>query len=79
MTVWTPFFYIEALIPGTSLLASDDVPVLKVAGMSLPPNLIVAAVLLLLTAAAYGLARDSQERCLETGGRSACRRSGPAG
>ena len=58
VTVWTPFFYIEALIPGTSLLASDDVPVLKVAGMSLAPNLIVAAVLLLLTAAAYWLARD---------------------
>jgi hypothetical protein len=34
------------------------VPVLKVAGMSLAPNLIVAAVLLLLTAAAYWLARD---------------------
>jgi len=56
---WTPFFYIEALIPGTSLLASDDVPVLKVGGMSLAPNLIVAAVLFLLTVIAYWLARDA--------------------
>ena len=56
--VWTPFFYIEALIPGTSLLAAEDVPVLRVAGRSFPPNLIVAAVLFLLTVAAYWLARD---------------------
>jgi Family of unknown function (DUF6640) len=55
---WTPFFYIEALIPGTSLLASDDVPVLKVAGMAFAPNLIIAAVLFLLTVIGYWLARD---------------------
>jgi hypothetical protein len=55
---WTPFFYIEALIPGTSLLAADNVPVLKVGGLSFAPNLIVAAVFLLLTAIAYWLARD---------------------
>ena len=57
--VWTPFFYIEALIPGTSLLAADNVPVLKVAGMSFPPNLVIAAVLFLLTVVAYWLARDA--------------------
>ena len=57
--VWTPFFYIEALIPGTSLLATDNVPVLKVGGMTFPPNLIVAAVLFLLTVIAYWLARDA--------------------
>jgi len=57
--VWTPFFYIEALIPGTSLLAADDVPVLRVAGMSFPPNLIIAAVLVLLTVIAYWLAHDA--------------------
>ena len=56
---WTPFFYIEALIPGTSLLAANDVPVLKVGGMTFPPNLIVAAVLFLLTVIAYWLARDA--------------------
>jgi hypothetical protein len=56
---WTPFFYIEALIPGTSLLAADNVPVLKLAGMTFPPNLIVAAVLFLLTIIAYWLARDT--------------------
>jgi hypothetical protein len=59
--VWTPFFYIEALIPGTSLLAAEDVPVLRVAGMSFPPNLIVAAVLFLLTVIAYWLARDATQ------------------
>ena len=57
--VWTPFFYIEALIPGTSLLAADNVPVLKVAGMTFPPNLIIAAVLFLLTVVGYWLARDA--------------------
>jgi hypothetical protein len=56
--IWTPFFYITPLIPGTSLLAAEDVPVLRVAGMSFPPNLIVAGVLLLLTVIGYWLARD---------------------
>jgi uncharacterized protein DUF6640 len=54
---WTPFFYIEALIPGTSLLASDNVPVVKVTGLSFPPNVIVAGVLFVLTVIAYSLAR----------------------
>jgi len=58
--VWTPFFYIEALIPGSSLLAGPDVPVVKMGGESLAPNLIVATVLVLLTAAAYGLARQAR-------------------
>jgi hypothetical protein len=57
--VWTPFFYIEALIPGTSLLASDNVPVLKVGSMTFAPNLVVAAVLFLLTLVAYWLARTA--------------------
>lgn len=56
--VWTPFIYIERLVPGTSLLASPDVPVLKVGGMSFPPNLVVAVVLLLLGAIAYWMARE---------------------
>jgi hypothetical protein len=55
--IWTPFFYITTLIPGTSLLANDDVPVFHVAGLSAPPNVIVAGALLLLTALAYALAR----------------------
>ena len=56
--VWTPFLYIEALIPGTSLLASADVPVLRVAGMVLAPNLLIAIVMLVLTIAGYWLGRD---------------------
>lgn len=55
--LWTPFFYITTLIPGTSLLAAEDVPVLRVAGLSFPPNVIVAGVLLLLTVVGYSLAR----------------------
>jgi hypothetical protein len=57
-TVWTPFFYVTTLIPGTSLLAAEDVPVLRVAGMSLAPNVVVGGVLLLLTGIAYWLARE---------------------
>jgi hypothetical protein len=57
--VWTPFLYIEAFIPGTSLLASADVPVLSVAGMVLAPNLIIAIVMIVLTIAGYWLGRDA--------------------
>jgi hypothetical protein len=57
--VWTPFLYIEALIPGTSLLAAADVPVLRIAGMVLAPNLIIAIVAIVLTIAGYWLARDT--------------------
>ena len=56
--VWTPFFYIETLVPGASLLASDDVPVLQIGDMTLAPNLIFAMVLFLLTLLGYWLARD---------------------
>ena len=59
LAVWTPFLYIEALIPGTSLLASADVPVLRFGGMSLPPNLAVAIVAVLLSLAGWLLARDA--------------------
>ncbi len=59
VVAWTPFFYIEALIPGTSLLADDNIPVLRLAGLSLAPNQIVATVLLALTAIGYWLARDA--------------------
>jgi uncharacterized protein DUF6640 len=58
VAVWTPFFYTEALIPGTSLLASPDVPVLRVAGAAIPPNVLVAIVLLFFTLVGYWLARD---------------------
>jgi hypothetical protein len=60
--VWTPFFYIEALIPGTSLLASDNVPVVRVGGLALAPNLVVAIVMVLLTLVAHGLGRESARR-----------------
>ena len=59
LAVWTPFFYIEALIPGTSLLASADVPLLTLGSLRLPPNLVVAIVFALLTLVGYLLARDA--------------------
>lgn len=40
-------------------MVADNVPVLKLAGMTFAPNLIVAIVLFLLTLIAYWLARDS--------------------
>lgn len=55
--VWTPFFYIEALIPGTSPLAEDNMPVVHVGGMRFAPNVIIAAVLFLLTLIGYLVAR----------------------
>jgi len=57
--VWTPFFYIEALIPSTSPLAADDFPVVRVGGMRFAPNVIIAAVFFLLALIGYWLARDA--------------------
>lgn len=59
LAVWTPFLYIEALIPGTSLLASADMPVLTLGSLTLPPNLVIAIVFTLLTLVGYLLARDA--------------------
>jgi hypothetical protein len=59
LAVWTPFFYIEALIPGTSLLATPDVPMLKLGGLVLPPNLAVAIVFAALALVGYFIARDA--------------------
>jgi len=36
-------------------------PMLRLGGMSLPPNLVVAIVLVLLTLAGYALARDTRD------------------
>ena len=58
VAVWTPFFYIETLVPGASLLAGDDVPVLQLGDMTFAPNFIFAAVLFLLTIVGYWLACD---------------------
>ena len=59
LAVWTPFFYIEALIPGTSLLATPDVPMLKLGSLLVPPNLAIAIVLAALALVGYFLARDA--------------------
>lgn len=60
VAAWTPFFYITALIPGTSLLAEPGVPVLRLAGLILPPNVIIAGVQLLLTLAGFWLGRGGE-------------------
>ena len=59
VAVWAPFFYIEMLVPGASLLAGDDVPVLQLGDMALAPNLIFAAVLFFLTIVGFWMARDT--------------------
>ena len=60
--VWMPFFFIEALIPGTSPLAIDDVPVAEVGGVVVAPNQIVAAVMCGLALIGYSLARVPQNQ-----------------
>ena len=62
LIIWTPFFYISLLIPGTSLYATEDIPVLRIGNVFLPPNVIVAAVLSMLTLAAYALASHASKR-----------------
>jgi uncharacterized protein DUF6640 len=59
LAVWTPFFYIEAVIPGTSLLAGPDVPMLMLGSLAIPPNLAVAIVFAALTVVGFFLARDA--------------------
>jgi hypothetical protein len=58
--VWTPFFFIEALIPGTSLVAIDNLPVVTVGGMRFEPNVVIAAVMFLLTFIGYWFARQGR-------------------
>jgi hypothetical protein len=56
---WTPFYYITWLLPHSSLNATDEaLPV--VAGVTVYPNVVVATLLLVLTAVGYLLARDSR-------------------
>jgi len=56
---WLPFFWITWLVPGTSLLATEGVSelVLHLGGLNIYPNVIIAGVLLTLTATGYFLTR----------------------
>jgi hypothetical protein len=53
--LWSPFFFITWLIPGTSLLAGPDVPLPVVGGVPLYPNVFIAGTELLLAPLAYKL------------------------
>jgi hypothetical protein len=58
---WTPFLYITSLLPGSTLWAGDPNRVPHIAGHVYYPNLVVAAIFLLLTAAGWRLARRKVE------------------
>ena len=50
---WTPFFYITYLLPSSTLWAGSPDRMPHLAGMVFYPNVAVAGVFLVLTAAAY--------------------------
>ena len=54
---WTPFFYVTYLLPGSTLWAGDPGAVPHLAGNVFYPNVAVAALFLMLTSAAWRLAR----------------------
>ncbi len=54
---WTPFFFITSLLPQSTAWAGDPDRIPKLAGHSFYPNMLMAGVYLLLTAAAYALGR----------------------
>lgn len=55
---WTPFFYITFLLPGSTLWAGDPATIPHIAGHVFYPNVVVAGIFLLLTAAAWCLKRE---------------------
>ena len=57
LSFWTPFFYITFLLPGSTLWAGDPNAMMHLAGNVFYPNVAVAAVFLMLTSAAWRLAR----------------------
>jgi hypothetical protein len=59
LAIWTPFFYLTLLVPGTSLAegATTSVAQHKIAGMVIEPQVVVAIIFLLLTIWGYRLAR----------------------
>ena len=53
LSFWTPFFYITFLLPSATLWAGDPARVPHLAGSVFYPNVAVAGIFLVLTAAAY--------------------------
>jgi len=56
-SLWTPFFYLTFLLPGSTLWAGDPAAMMHVAGRVFYPNVAVAGVFLALTSAAWRLSR----------------------
>jgi hypothetical protein len=56
---WTPLFYIPFLLPSSTWWAGKPGAEPHINGMVVYPNLVVAALFLLLTAAAYRLSRTA--------------------
>jgi hypothetical protein len=54
---WTPLFYIPLVLPSSTWWAGKPGAEPRLDGVMVYPNLVVAGLFLLLTAAAYGLSR----------------------
>jgi hypothetical protein len=55
ISFWTPFFYVTFLLPGSTLWAGPPGAVPHIAGWVFYPNVAVAALFLVITAAAWRL------------------------
>jgi hypothetical protein len=60
LTLWTPFLYVDRLVPGSSQLVNypASVPYLQLAGTTLYPQVVLALIAVVLTAGGYGLTRS---------------------
>ncbi len=59
---WTPLFYITFFLPSATMWAGNPETIPHLAGRVFYPNLLVAFLFLLLTAAAYLTARSGSQR-----------------
>ena len=53
LALWTPFFYLTLVVPGTSLAEAVQP---KIAGMVIAPQVVIGIIILVLTAWGYRLA-----------------------
>ena len=62
LSFWSPLFYVASVLPGSTPWAGKPGSMPRIAGEVVYPNMVVAGVFLLLTAAAYWLARRGPAR-----------------
>lgn len=62
LSYWTTLFYVNALVPGSSLWAGQPGAEIKWHGHVVEPNLIVAAVFVLTTLVAWRLGRSARSQ-----------------